>query len=172
LEKEALDLQSELAVQAEEYAANGDKYGYPVWPYELVTRYQPGDQNEKMLSFTIDYYQYTGGAHGMTVRRAYNIDQSTGQELALKDLFIDNYDYANIIDEEIGRRIAADESGMYFEDPNGFNGISENQNYYLQNGNLVIYFGQYEIAPYAAGILEFRIPLSSLQDGLKTELLP
>ena len=32
------------------------------------------------------------------------------------------------------------------------------QGFYLQNGCLVIYFDLYDIAPYAAGIQEFRIP--------------
>jgi Protein of unknown function (DUF3298). len=31
---------------------------------------------------------------------------------------------------------------------------------------------QYEIAPYAAGIPEFKIPLTDLQEGLRTDLLP
>lgn len=171
LDKEAWDLQAELAAQIDEYVENAQEYGYTIHPYELVTRYQPCYQNERLLSLTVDYYQYTGGAHGMTARRAYNIDQTTGGELALKDLFTDNYDYTGLINEEIRRQIAINPE-MYFGDPIGFNGISENQKYYIQNGNLVIYFDQYEIAPYAAGIPEFRVPFNLFQDGLKSDLLP
>ncbi|MFA7078597.1 MAG: RsiV family protein [Syntrophomonas sp.] len=49
--------------------------------------------------------------------------------------------------------------------------MAENQSYYIQNGVLVVYFSQYEIAPYAAGIPEFKIPLSNFQDGIRADLL-
>jgi len=44
----------------------------------------------------------------------------------------------------------------------GFQGIAPEQNYYLDGENLFIYFNQYEIAPYAAGIREFKIPRTLL----------
>jgi len=53
---------------------------------------------------------------------------------------------------------------IYFEDYRNlivqhFNPAS----YYLSNDGLVIYYQQYEIAPYATGIVEFTIPFSVLE---------
>ena len=86
-EKDARDFQEEIASNLEDYVKECREQGYPVRPYEVMTRCQVGSQSQDRLSLYVDYYQYTGGAHGLTERRAYNIDLKTGKELTLKDLF-------------------------------------------------------------------------------------
>lgn len=136
----------------------------PLMPYQLFTRYTVTNL-ESITSFYIDYYQFTGGAHGMTTRIAYNVDNSTGKELDLKDLFKEGYNYKSIIDNEIKKKIDK-EPEKYFSGSDGFKGIKPNQSFYIKDNNLTIYFGLYEIAPYASGIPEFIIPLSSFNDNL------
>ncbi|HBF4863801.1 TPA: DUF3298 domain-containing protein, partial [Clostridioides difficile] len=88
----------------------------------------------------------------------------------LMDLFKDNTKYKEVIDEEIKRQIAELEKkdeeniGIY-----NFKGIKENQNFYLQDDNLVIYFDLYDITPYAAGIPEFSINKKLISSMLKPE---
>ena len=61
-------------------------YPSPLISYQLYVRYKVTN-NSDIISFYIDYYQFTGGAHGITNRVAYNIDSVTGNELQLKDIF-------------------------------------------------------------------------------------
>lgn len=129
----------------------------PRFPYELRSKYSIKRQN-KILSFYIDYYQFTGGAHGITTRIPYNVDIKTGKKLFIKDLFADGYEYEKIINEEIRKQIALNPD-FYFEGKDGFNGIKEKQQYYIDDNNIIVYFGQYEIAPYVTGIPEFIIPI-------------
>ena len=57
---------------------------------------------------------------------------------------------------------------MHFTQPElGFKTIDDNQPFYLTDGGLVVYFGQYEIAPYYVGIPEFKIPFSRLKDSIE-----
>lgn len=170
LEKDALDLQDELQAEIESYVKYNQENDFPIRPYELVTRYQECYQNNAMLSLYVDYYQYTGGAHGSTDRRPYNIDLKNGQDIALKDLFLSGYDYRTALNTLISEQIAA-EPDMYFTGDMGFKGITDDQRYYIQNGFLVVYFSQYEIAPYAAGFPEFKIPLADLKGGLRADLM-
>ena len=167
---DAFVLEKSLQSDVEQYAANAQAFDFPIHNFVLYSRFQPGYLSQRLLSLTIDYYQYTGGAHGMTERRPYNIDLESGQDLALKDLFVDNYDYASIINQEIKNQISNGEP-IYFEGDMGFQGISEAQAFYLQDDALVMVFQQYEIAPYAAGIPEFTIPLSLFGDKFRTDLL-
>jgi hypothetical protein len=162
-EEDAMKLKHTLTTEVKDYAADCEKEGYPIRSYELFTRYQQCALNDDILSIYVDYYQYTGGAHGITERRAYNIDLHTGELLPLAALFKPGYDYKTVVDKEINRQIALDPD-PYFEGDMGFQGIGKEQNYYLDGENLVIYFDQYEIAPYAAGIREFKIPLTLLDD--------
>lgn len=129
----------------------------PYQPYEIVSRFNQYYLTRDILSFYVDYYTYTGGAHGMTDRVAYNFDLCTGQQLALRNLFFPDTNYHEIIDERIRSAIELDPE-VYFEGDLGFQGIGEDQRFYLENGNLVVYFLQYEIAPYAAGIRTFSVP--------------
>ena len=125
-----------------------------------------------LLSITVDYYQFDGGAHGGTDRRPYNYDLTTGQELALQDLFKQGVKYMEIINREIRKQIAANPEGGYFTQPDmEFKTIADNQPFYLTDGGLVVYFGQYEIAPYAAGIPEFRLPFSLFKGTVQPRLL-
>lgn len=136
---------------------NYDTNVTPTFPYEADARYEVKN-NDRILSLYIDYYQFTGGAHGITTRKPYNIDKRSGEKLKINNLFMDNYDYKGIINKKIQEEIDKNKD-MYFTGKDGFQGIKDNQGYYIEGGNLVVYFNQYEIAPYAAGMPEFRIPI-------------
>ena len=132
----------------------------PYHTYEIVSRFNQYYVTRDRLSFYVDYYTYTGGAHGMTDRVAYNFDLNTGRELALSDLFAPGSNYIEMINERVKSIIELDPD-VYFEGEQGFQGINEEQRFYLENGNLIVYFLQYEIAPYAAGIRTFPVALPS-----------
>ena len=50
-----------------------------------------------------------------------------------------------------------------------FYGIKDNQKFYLEDKRIVIYFDLYDIAPYAAGIPEFPIPIDNIKNKIKEE---
>jgi hypothetical protein len=157
LEKEALERQQAMIEEANK---NSDYIlTEPYHTYELVSRFYQYYVSEDVLSFYVDYYSYTGGAHGMTERLAYNFDLKTGKDLALSDFFAPGSGYIEMINEKIQAEIDRNPND-YFTGELGFKGISEDQGFYLENGNLVVFFLQYEIAPYAAGIRTFSIPIA------------
>lgn len=128
----------------------------PNIPYELKANYILTN-DKKILSFYIDYYQFSGGAHGITTRKTYNIDISSAKKIELKSLFDKGYDYKKFINEEILKQINKNPDN-YFIGEEGFNGIKENQSFYIKDNKLIIHFPYYEIAPYAFGMPEFEIP--------------
>ena len=129
----------------------------PTIPYELMSRYVLTN-NKDILSFYIDYYQFSGGAHGITIRSTYNINNETGEKVMLKDLFQEGFDYKTYINEEIRKEINK-HPDYYFTGKEGFNGIKEDQSFYIKDNKLLIHFPYYEIAPYATGMPEFEITL-------------
>lgn len=169
-EDEADLFQKQVAAGLPEYVEGSAQYGYPLRDYQAESYVQRCYQGSRLVSLYIDYYQYTGGAHGNTDRRAYNVDLATGKNLSLGDLFQAGYDYRKVINTAIQEQISAQPGNYFAEEGMGFAGISPEQGYYIQDGHLMVYFGLYEIAPYAAGIPEFAIPLSRLGDGLKIML--
>ena len=63
-------------------------------------------------------------------------------------------------------QIELQDPDRYFTGKDGFNGINENQSFYIKNKKLIIYFGLYEIAPYASGISEFVIPSKLIKENI------
>ena len=127
----------------------------PTIPYELQARYLVTN-NKDILSFYTDYYQFSGGAHGITTRNMYNINTYSGDKVLLKDLFEEGYDYKTFINNQIYKEINKQPEN-YFQGKEGFNGIKENQDFYIKNDKIIIHFPYYEIAPYVTGMPEFEI---------------
>lgn len=167
-EKDAESFINENTKNAQKDSEDFKKQGIELRKYEAVSQYCLQYNKNGFLSITVDYYMYTGGAHGMTDRVAYNYDLNTGEELKLSHLFKKDFNYKDFINNEILKQMKTGED-IYFHDEGGFKTISDDQRFYLADGNIVIYFTQYEIAPYAAGIPEFKIQLSGLKDNLEIQ---
>lgn len=150
---------------AKKYEQDSAKDNIPFRPFEVATMYSIQNQKCPYLSFYIDYYQFTGGAHGITTRKTYNYDLNRNKELSLKDLFKEGYNYKDVINREINNQIQKNKDN-YFTDKNGFKGISDSQAFTFDDKEITIYFQQYEIAPYVTGIPSFNIPKNLLKDGL------
>ncbi|HWP96863.1 MAG TPA: DUF3298 and DUF4163 domain-containing protein [Syntrophomonadaceae bacterium] len=165
-----VELRDQLGNQVGQYVAEAKKLRDTVTPYELVSTYEVHIQRSMFLSLTEDVYQFTGGAHGSTQRLPFNFDLDAGKELSLKELFPTGYDYQTPINQEIKKQIATHPQD-FFQDKNGFQGISAQQPYYVENGNLVVYFGQYAIAPYSSGIQEFKIPFTHFNGKIDNRVL-
>jgi len=158
INKEILDFTNNF-VEENRSASEANRPGVP---YESFISYKVTNE-EKILSFYIDYYQYSGGAHGITIRKTYNIDRDTGKNLELKDLFKEGFDYKEYINKEIESQISLNKE-VFFPGKEGFTGIKDNQAFYIEDGYIVIQFAYYEIAPYAAGMPQFKIPYNVLEN--------
>lgn len=156
-----------LLPNAIEQYENSIKLDYPFNPYEAVMKYTVTLNNNCTLSTYYDQYEYTGGAHGNTLRTSDNFNLQNADNIKLKDLFNTNVNYKNLLIKEI--IIQADENlakdpGIYFDDYKKL--IIENFNensFYLTEKAVNIYYQQYDIAPYSTGIVVFSIPYKNLE---------
>lgn len=126
------------------------------------------NQND-LLSLVFLEYQFAGGAHGSTIQSGYTFDLNTGKQQSLADQFLPNVDYISVISKEVKRQIEARGLTDALFEP--FTKIRPDQGYYLTDQGLVVFFQQYEIMPYAAGIQEFTIDYRDLQGMLKNPAL-
>lgn len=166
-DKEANDAYEAVEKQAKEDYDQSQKYNIPFTNYEANYSYLISYNKNGVLSIPVDISTYTGGAHGMTVRKSNNFDIHTGERLLLKDLFIEGYNYKSVFDNIINGEISKNKDN-YFQ--GSFKGIKADSDYFLNNKGIVVYFQLYEIAPYAAGMPEFLIPYSKINKGLNYEL--
>ncbi len=157
---------TELKNNAIEHYEYATRNGYPFNAYDAVMKYTVTLNDNCLLSTYFDQYEYTGGAHGMTVRSSSNWDLLTGASIEMEDLFEPQVDYSQLVIDQIlktANQQVSTGNTMYFEDyqelivkyfnPEHFN---------LSPTGIIVYYQLYEIGPYASGIIEFDIPYENL----------
>lgn len=149
--------ENELYQSAIESYKFSKENGYPIMVYEVYRNFKITYNMYDLVSLYVDEYTFTGGAHGNTIRTSQNWNLYQNCMIPLEDFFPNNPYFMIDILKEINRQIDND-SEIYFE--NTCNLVLDTFNprsYYLTPKGIVIYFQQYDIAPYSSGIREFLI---------------
>ena len=108
------------------------------------------------------YYYPVGAAHGMPSKKTPAVNLVTGKFYSLGDLFMGGVYYTGELNKIIKNMIETDPQYEYiFKDE--FKGITENQGFYIDNDYLYIYYPPYEIGPYSAGFITFKIKLDDIK---------
>lgn len=157
IQEEIINFKNQLQTESEEYLKSAKSEEWEIRKYIATTYYIVHYQKDDLLSLSVFYYSYTLGAHGYTLQRTYNFNLVNGEVILLGDIFKENKDYIDIINQEIKRQINLNPQ-EYFSEWSVFQSISQEQPFYLIEDGIVVYFGLYEIAPYASGIRYFKIP--------------
>lgn len=149
--------ENELYKEAIKLYKYNKENGYPQMMYELYREYQITLNQENAVSMYIDEYIFSGGAHGTTTRTSQTWNLMLGKMVELYELYPNEPYFLLDILRKINREIS-ENLEIYFADPyplvvEYFNPDS----YYIDNGKVVIYFQQYDIAPYSSGIIEFTL---------------
>ena len=135
--------------------------------YTLDMNYQITYNSGCITSLYMDTYTYMGGAHQELERISDTWDFSTGRQLHLDDISALTPTALNGLQTSVERQIAErlkESPGSYFEDYPYLLRNKFNQNhFFLRPGYIVIYYQQYEIAPYATGIPEFSFRMPAYQ---------
>ena len=146
------------------FATGGTEEEWGGRTMDIDVDYEVKYQEGSVLSLELSTFE--GWVAAQELRYYYNIDVAQNRELTLKDLL--GEDYVNIANESIRRqmkeRAAADENLVYWgvtETESGIDGfvsVDEGTDFYISaDGNPVVCFGEYEIAPGFMGIQEFEI---------------
>ena len=156
-----------LYPQAVEDAMYAKDNEFPFNSYEFLTNYEITYNEDCFTSLYTDQYSYLGGAHGNTVRQSQTWNFQTGKQMHITDFFLDVKDVNEIfkvIENEIVIR-QKENPGTYFDDyANLIRGNFDMNAFYLKPCGVVIYYQQYDIAPYASGIPEFFFPFKNCTD--------
>lgn len=124
--------------------------------------YEIKNNQRGIVSLTLIGFAEFGGAHPMTMVKSLTMDTSNGENYALHQLFKEGGQYRKLINAEISRQIKVREIPLL----DSFKGISPEQDYYVSDQVLVVYYQLYELSPYAAGFPYFPIPLYMLSEEI------
>jgi len=130
-------------------------------PRSQMIGYFETKTNEKgVLSLSLFNYAYTGGAHGLTLQKSLTFNADSGRSYTLAQLFKPGADYVKRLSDIIATQIA--ERDIQTLEP--FKSIRPDQDFYIADRSLVVYFQLYELTPYVYGFPYFPISVYDLQD--------
>jgi hypothetical protein len=149
---------NELFPMAVEQYKNSIENNYPIRTYEALVIYKLTYNSNCIISLYSDKYEFTGGAHGSTIRTSQTWNLQKYAQIELSELFGCSLNYKEYIFNQVIRQIQ-ENPDIYFENYKELvvKNFNENNFYCTPNG-IVIYYQQYDIAPYSSGIREFLIP--------------
>ncbi|MCM3743690.1 DUF3298 and DUF4163 domain-containing protein [Sporosarcina luteola] len=133
---------------------------------ELLANFEIKNNQRGILSLNLIVYSFTGGAHGNTIIRSLTFDTKTGKQYELQDLFKPGSDYVKKLSDII--RVDIAKWDVQLLDP-PFTVIRPDQDFYIADTSLVVYFQLYEITPYVWGFPYFPIPILDIADIIKPQ---
>lgn len=164
IEKMTAQYESEAVKRAEEYKeafleTGGTQEEWEEHDIRIDVWYEIKNQTEDVLSFIVKGAESWTSAYAET--RYYNLDLKNNEFLTLEDFLGQDYvEKANeSIRAQIDERMQNGET-FFTSEEGGFETIEADQSFYVnENGNPVIVFEKYAIAPGAMGEVEFEIAL-------------
>ena len=128
--------------------------------------------------FTLDVVEMNMVGSSSTKRTIMNFDKETGMPVTLAYFFNDKANYVKVVSDAVRgemRRANKKQKGSYWVEPKddgGFSSIKADQNFYMnKEGNIVVCFDKYEVAPGSSGCPEIELDMKELAPWLKLEEL-
>lgn len=169
--EEGLELEETLELARENPVVDGSVYYFEEYWYTL-------ERNDgRVLSFSAMWDIYEGGAHGQYMKYGVNFDAGTGKLLTIADIAKDKDAFREICVQEMLRQCEdLKAQGVLFEEEmitpslkEVLEGKMEGEEWYFTENGIRFISNVYEIAPYAAGNIDFDIPYEMMEEELKEE---
>lgn len=127
---------------------------------ELLSWFEIKTNERGIFSLALYAYSYTGGAHGMTTIRTLTFAVETGRVFSLEELFRPESDYEDVLLSKIKEQIRERNIPVIVESAT----FPRDDNFYIADKSLVLYYQIYELAPYYYGITYFPVSVYALEE--------
>jgi len=140
--------------------------GYEPGQTDITIQYIVEVNRNSILSLRFEVYSFPeGAANGFTKVKSLTVNLADGQIYNFGDLFIPGSGYVKVINDIIKQEFINRDIPQI----NEFESITEDQEFYLRDHVLVIYFQLFEYTPHYVGIPEFEIPYFAVRDYINPE---
>ena len=167
-----------LHTYADEFVAEWGTDGF--YSYSNYQQLGVARHDEAVVSLISLSSLYSGGSHPNSVQTAYNLDIENRRLLHLEDVILEDSapELAKLVRARVDEKFTMIDGGNgLFEDYGDI--IDSSMVYgnmtpywYMNNEGLVVFYNQYELGPYAAGIIKAELPYADLEGILLEEYFP
>lgn len=132
----------------------------------VITEYRVTLNKNNIISIPIEFSQLLG-LYDITYINCYNYDLDKSKKIKLSDLFNGDKDYIKIINDKLYRKfqyVIKRYSPELIE--KNFQGICNEQNFYIEKDGIVLCFSSYEISKSISHVVEFKLLFSEYEEIL------
>lgn len=142
----------------------------PIYQHEVIINTRTEDGKEGIVTYYINMYNFTGGAHGLEQLLTLNFDKTTGKTITLDDVLVTGYQMR--LNELLQKALLekADCKDINELHDKGYLFSMEmypSSNFVLGKDGVTFIYNPYEIAPYALGRIELTLSYSTLEPIMK-----
>ena len=167
-----------LYTYADDFVAEWGTDGF--YSYSNYQQLGVARHDEAVVSLISLSSLYSGGSHPNSVQMAYNLDISGQRLLHLEDVIAEEAapELAKLVRARVDEKFTMIDGGNgLFEDygdtiDNSMVYGNMTPYWYLNDQGLVIFYNQYELGPYAAGIIKAELPYADLEGILLPDYFP
>ncbi|MEG0815006.1 MAG: DUF3298 domain-containing protein [Mucinivorans sp.] len=140
-------------------------------PYQFFSSWSASGNN-LLLSVLMKTYVFKGGAHGMTRGVYLNYNSQTGERIDLQSYIADTAKFMDMAAVYFckERRLPADvmqlNTGLFMQ----LSDLPMPKQLGFNTKGLVLYYDQYEIAPYSSGVITITIPYKEIDHVMSKEI--
>lgn len=153
-------------------SGNSEENGGNAWMnYEQTSDSKPVFNKGGFLSYGINIYSYTGGAHGMAtyIYQVFNLKEMS--QVKLSDIFEDrNLDnIATLIKQALARKTGTNGIAKLEEIGYDVNAIVPTENFFVGDSGITWQYNNYEIGAYTMGSPQVMVDYKDLQIYVKED---
>ena len=154
-------LEAEWKAEIAEWLADEPEYKDMLQYYYNIDGSLVETDNDSILSYQATTDCYLGGAHGSYVVEYYNFDKKTGKLLNIRDIVPaeKEKEVLKAMEEQLCKDWEAEDLDD-LKEQTGITVLGDlylTNNFLLKNDSIEFLFNQYEIAPYAAGLIDVTV---------------
>ncbi len=135
------------SLSAMENEVSPDNIYVSVVPYSFDCNYNVTYLDNNTISLLLDYYEFTGGAHGTPFRQAYTFDLNTGSQLQLSDLL--DTDVDSLVKMTFKNNIQKNPENYFAGAEEIVDSAYFMYDFYIQPNEIVLFTQAYLLEPYA-----------------------
>lgn len=125
-----------------------------------------------LLTYQINYDEYTGGAHGIYMTTYLNIDLNTLTPIRLDDLMVEEYEEALtdllwfqlMADNQVESRQQLEEMGYATTGE-----LTPTDNFFFTEKGITFHYNVYDITPYVMGPIQITVPYMLMEHLFNTD---
>ncbi len=161
VEESKTSLLNEYQTQLKDFPENYNGYDHDIKQRFIL-------QNENFISFEVERYSFSAGAHGMGWTDFIHHDLKTGKRLYLNDFFKSTDKLMKLAESSFRKQMELKEnddlekSGYWFTN----NKFHINENFCFRNDSIEFMYNQYEIAPFSMGPILIKVPTKEVKSDL------